>query len=129
VRRAGAGLYNFLPATGLQIGPTFTPSKLDFAPRSGLAWWAPFRSGNWVVRGGFGVFYDVPSVSEFTVSGSTSNRGASGLAYNPAGPNADLHALGQECVSCSGCADFRFGCGYAAVRRLLGQPELLTCRT
>jgi hypothetical protein len=80
------GLYNFLPATGLQLGPVYTPGKVDFAPRSGFAW-TPFKSGNWVLRGGFGVFYDVPAISEFTASGSTSNGGASGLAYNPAGAN------------------------------------------
>jgi hypothetical protein len=99
------GMYNFLPATGLQIGPVYTPSKVDFAPRSGFAW-TPSKSGNWVLRGGFGVFYDVPSVSEFTASGSTSNGGASGLAYNPAGPNAVYTLSAKNVVFTSGVPIF-----------------------
>jgi len=78
------GLYNFLPATGFAITPFYNPGKTDFAPRLGFAY-SPLNNGKWVIRGGFGIFYDVPAVSEFTASGGVGNGGANGLAYNPAG--------------------------------------------
>jgi hypothetical protein len=81
------GLYNFLPSQGFVVQDPYTPSKLDFSPRVGFAY-TPGTSGKWVVRGGFGLFYDVPAISEFTAAGGVGNGGANGLAYNPAGPNA-----------------------------------------
>ena len=77
-------LYNFQPSAGFVTSPQYNPSKLDFAPRMGFAY-TPVRGGKWVIRGGFGVFYDVPAVSEFTAAGGVSNGGANGAAYNPAG--------------------------------------------
>ncbi len=89
---ADGGFYNFLPAQGFyQESHAYTPSKVDFGPRGGFAW-TPGTSGKWVLRGGFGVFYDVPAVSEFTAAGSAGNGGAAGLAYNPPGSNA-VYAL------------------------------------
>jgi Carboxypeptidase regulatory-like domain len=99
------GLYNFQPATGFAIGPVYNPSKVDFAPRTGFAW-TPLKSGNWVVRGGFGVFYDIPAVSEFTASGSVGNGGANGLAYNPAGPNAVYTLTAKNVVFAPGVPIF-----------------------
>jgi hypothetical protein len=77
-------LYNFLPSTGFVTTPLYNPSKADFAPRMGFAY-TPFKGGKWVVRGGFGFFYDVPAVSEFTAAGGVGNGGANGAAYNPTG--------------------------------------------
>jgi hypothetical protein len=78
------GLYNFLPAQGFVNTNFYTPSKVDFAPRLGFAY-TPVKGGKWVIRGGFGIFYDVPAVSEFTAAGGVGNGGANGLAYNPVG--------------------------------------------
>jgi hypothetical protein len=80
---AGA-LYNFIPSQGFVTTPLYNPSKVDFAPRMGFAY-TPSKNGKWVVRGGFGVFYDVPAVSEFTAAGGVGNGGANGAAYNPVG--------------------------------------------
>ena len=80
---AGA-LYNFVPAEGFVTTPLYNPSKLNFAPRTGFAF-TPSRGSKWVVRGGWGLFYDVPAVSEFTAAGGVGNSGANGAAYNPTG--------------------------------------------
>jgi hypothetical protein len=77
-------LFNFLPSTGFVTTPLYNPSKADFAPRMGFAY-TPFKGGKWVIRGGFGFFYDVPAVSEFTAAGGVGNGGANGAAYNPTG--------------------------------------------
>jgi hypothetical protein len=77
-------LYNFLPSQGFVTTPLYNPSKVDFAPRFGFAY-TPSQNGKWVIRGGWGLFYDVPAVSEFTAAGGVGNSGANGAAYNPAG--------------------------------------------
>ena len=77
-------LYNFLPSQGFVTTPLYDPSKLDFAPRFGFAY-TPIKGGKWVIRGGWGLFYDVPAVSEFTAAGGVGNGGANGAAYNPIG--------------------------------------------
>jgi hypothetical protein len=77
-------LYNFLPSQGFVTTPLYNPSKTDFAPRFGFAY-TPVKNGKWVIRGGWGFFYDVPAVSEFTAAGGVGNGGANGAAYNPTG--------------------------------------------
>jgi hypothetical protein len=81
-----APIYNFLPGTGFTGAALYSSSHRDFAPRFGFAY-TPVRNGKWSIRGSYGIFYDVPTVSEFTAGGGTGNGGASGAAYNPAGDN------------------------------------------
>jgi hypothetical protein len=37
------------------------PLWQTFAPRAGIAW-DPFENGSWVIRGGFGVYHDMPTL-------------------------------------------------------------------
>lgn len=41
------------------------PLWYSFAPRIGVAW-DPTKKGNWVVRGGFGVYHDMPTLGNLT---------------------------------------------------------------
>ncbi|HEX4275699.1 MAG TPA: TonB-dependent receptor [Bryobacteraceae bacterium] len=57
----------------------------NFAPRVGLAW-TPFKSKQFVIRAGYGVFYDVPAVAFFAANTGGGNGGAAGVNGNPGGP-------------------------------------------
>ena len=81
-------LTNFLPDQGLvEVGkviPRLHKRDLNnFAPRAGFAYGIG-KAGRTVVRGGYGLFYDIPAVSFFTSNGG-GNGAASGLANNPGG--------------------------------------------
>jgi hypothetical protein len=80
-------LTNFLPDRGLvQVGDgrLYRRDPNNFAPRLGFAY-ALGKEGKTVVRGGYGVFYDILAVSFFVANGG-SNGAASGVANNPGGP-------------------------------------------
>lgn len=82
-------LTNFLPDQGLvEVGKGIDrlyPRDLNnFAPRLGFAY-ALGKEGKTVLRGGYGVFYDIPAVSFFTSNGG-GNGAASGIGNNPGGP-------------------------------------------
>ncbi|HWZ97014.1 MAG TPA: TonB-dependent receptor [Candidatus Dormibacteraeota bacterium] len=58
---------NFIPGPGFKVtgtGPLFSSDKNNFAPRIGFAYQAS-QSGDLVVRGGFGVFYDQINLNPF----------------------------------------------------------------
>ena len=78
-------LANFVPGQGFVTGQLYPKQPLDFAPRFGFSY-APKWAKRLVVRGGYGLFYDVTPVNAFA-SSSSSNGAASGVAYNPGGPN------------------------------------------
>jgi hypothetical protein len=58
----------------------------NFAPRLGFAY-TPAKNGKTVIRGAWGVFYDVPALNFFTANTGLPNGGAAGINANPGGPN------------------------------------------
>src|SRR5271166_995261 len=70
---------------GADIGSIFPPDHNNFAPRVGFAW-NPWGTGDLVVRGGFGVFYDQINMNPFLDFRPPIN-GADGIQDNPVGPN------------------------------------------
>ena len=71
----GAGISSIYPADGN-----------NFAPRFGFAL-QPRNTGDLVVRGGVGVFYEQNAISPF-LDNRPPNAAANGLENNPAGPDA-----------------------------------------
>ena len=80
-------VYNFVPGTtpGFVQG-TYNNYYGAVAPRFGFSY-SPHENDSTVVRGQYGIFYDVPGMVSM-VSGSTGNGGANYLQNNPAGPDS-----------------------------------------
>jgi Carboxypeptidase regulatory-like domain len=57
----------------------------NFAPRFGFAY-SPGNSQKFVFRGNYGIYYDSPNLNAFG-DNRPPNSGATGIIYNPAGPN------------------------------------------
>src|SRR5271170_1811042 len=94
----------FIPADGgiTYVGThglnTLWPRDLhDFAPRFGFAY-QPKAGGKLVIRGGWGMFYQVPNVAYFGDSG-TANGAASGINDNIGGPAPVLTLANQAPIS------------------------------
>jgi hypothetical protein len=82
---------NFIPGQGLLIqgnglDSIFQPNKTNFAPRLGFAY-QPTSTGDLVVRGGFGVFYDQINMNPF-LDFRPPITAAQGIQGNPIGPSA-----------------------------------------
>lgn len=69
----------------------------DFAPRFGFAY-QPRAGGKLMVRGGWGIYYQVPNISYFGNS-STSNGAATGINDNIGGPSPVLNLANQTPIT------------------------------
>jgi hypothetical protein len=94
----------FIPADGgiTYIGThglnSLWPRDLhDFAPRFGFAF-QPKAGGKLVIRGGWGMFYQVPNISYFGNS-SASNSAATGINDNIGGPSPVLTLSNQTPIT------------------------------
>jgi len=83
-------LTNFIPSRGIvavkDLGSLYPSDKNNFAPRFGFAY-QPLKSNKTVIRGGYGVYFDVPALNFFTANTSVPNGGAAGVNANPGGSN------------------------------------------
>lgn len=79
----------FVPGKGLQttgqLGSLYPKDWNNFAPRFGFAF-QPQRNGKTVIRGSWGVFFDVPPLNFIVANTGSGNGGASGVHANPGGP-------------------------------------------
>jgi len=84
VHDAKNDLYSFVPGKGF-VQPLYNNYYGGLAPRAGFSY-APRGDAKLAIRGAFGMFYDVPGMTNM-VSGYTGNGGDSYTQNNPAGPD------------------------------------------
>ncbi len=70
---------------GKDIDSLYPTRHNNFAPRFGFAY-TPGTNSRLVLRGSYGIYYDSPNLNAFG-DNRPPNSGATGLIYNPAGPN------------------------------------------
>ncbi|MCW5966471.1 MAG: carboxypeptidase regulatory-like domain-containing protein [Bryobacterales bacterium] len=81
----------FVPDRGIVVDGTGTGSLYpkdwnNIAPRFGFAF-TPSRNSKWVLRGGYGFFFDTPAGAFFAANSGGGNGGAAGVNANPGGPD------------------------------------------
>jgi hypothetical protein len=90
-----AKLTNFLPDKGMVSTDTLYPAQKDaISPRLGITY-VPGESRKTVIRGGYGLFYDMFAVAFFTANTSFANGGALGVGNNPGG-ETPVYSLTQR---------------------------------
>jgi hypothetical protein len=77
-------LYSFVPGQGF-VAQLYNDYYGGFGPRVGFSY-APRADARTAIRGAFGLFYDVPPMTNM-VEGSTGNGGVLLAQSNPAGPD------------------------------------------
>jgi Carboxypeptidase regulatory-like domain len=78
-------LTTFMPSQGMVSTDTLYPAdKTDLSPRAGFTF-TPSDSRKTVLRGSWGLFYDMLAVNFFTANTAFANGGALGVGNNPGG--------------------------------------------
>ena len=89
---AGKGFVG--PGTGLDT--LYQRDLNNFAPRMGFAY-TPIKGGKTVIRGSFGLFYDVPPLNFIVANTGAPNGGSAGVHANPGGP-APVYSIALSSV-------------------------------